>query len=511
MHSSHAMHRARWLFVLLLPLADARAQCAGVQCELRIRASAIPQFVEAPVSAARELVLGDKVEIRGEREGFGAVSNVGQATTIGSFTKVGGAFSGGDLLLGEHASISNDIMAANVLPAARQAERARRKAPESSYTSFTWTVRFPAPAQAAAIAAPALPANLAPGYYRELRINPGSVATLRTGTYYFDNLLVGRGGRLHLDNRAGTVVIHVRDILAHEGSLEFDGARSDVLVNYFGVRRVELASKFDGSLIAPNATLVVRAVRGVHEGMFYADIVRIDSGTLIKKTMISNRGPAIARFRPQMTDSAAGAANVVTQSDNENGGMPFPDTPAGRVLNDYFIAANAIGPDSLANYAEAQRQLHANADLVMPLLMSQYDALPHTVDTQMRRLTLVDMMRGVSDPVAYDTLVSIATMPIDPAIAAMQGDEHFQPSRYEEIIRARAVNGIGNVARTGDADATRFLLDTAVHGTGLSQLYAAREYLATGDREAHRATLRESLPAPQQYLAAQDAPPTGND
>jgi hypothetical protein len=41
----------------------------------------------------------------------------------------------------------------------------------------------------------------------------------------------------------------------------------------------------------------------------------------------------------------------------------------------------------------------------------------------------------------------------------------------------------------------------------MQQQYAAREYLASGDRETHRATLRRGLPPDLQYLATQDLQP----
>jgi hypothetical protein len=100
--------------------------------------------------------------------------------------------------------------------------------------------------------------------------------------------------------------------------------------------------------------------------------------------------------------------------------------------------------------------------------------------------------------------MAIASSPIDPALAAMRHDDHARPTMYEDIIRARAVNGLGEAARAGSADATGALLDFAIHGSGMQQQYAAREYLATGDREAHRTVLRNRLPPEMKYLATQD-------
>jgi hypothetical protein len=487
-------------FAFFGPLARAESPCNGSQCELRLVVTTAPEFAEAPVSAARELTLGDRVQIR-DGKAFGAISNVAGQTTLGANSHVSGAFTIGDLRIGENALIDHGIFARTVLPDTRKAERTRRQSPLAATESMTWSIRFPAPAQAPVMLAPATALTVAPAYYRELKITAKSTATLRTGTYFFDSLSIARGARLRLDNQEGTVVIHVRDFLIHEGTLEFTGQRSDVMLNYFGSRRVVLTGKFDGTLLAPYAMLTVRSVVGMHEGMFHADILEVDAGTVITKAKLSGRGPAIARLRTQTKQEAGGFANVVSEADMKNGGMPFPDSPAGRVLNDAFLSMNDYGPDADASYEEAKRQLHANAELVMPLLAAEYDQLPQSLETQVRRLTLVEMMRMTGHDVAYEPLMTIAKSPVNPALLAMKNDDHARPTMYEDIIRARAVNGLGEVARTGSADATSALLDFAIHGTGLQQQYAAREYLATGNREARRATLLQQLPPDLHYLA----------
>ena len=507
------LRQAVWLALLALTLSPAQAAapagaiaappCDGSQCELRLLVTSTPDFSEAPLSALRELTLGERVQVL-EGDKYGLVSNLGAQTIVGAGARVDGVYAGGDLRLGDAASISQDIYAQAVLPETRKAERARRRKPGTDTQSMRWSVRFPSPAQASVITVPGTTVQVTPAYYRELKVNARSVAVLRTGTYYFDSLTIARGAQLRLDDKEGTVVIHVRDFLTHEGTLEFSGARSDLMLNYFGTRRVELTGEFDGTILCPFATLLVRAVPGTHEGMFHADILRVDAGAIIKKAPISGRGPAIARLRTQTTQEAGEFANAVSKSDMENGGMPFPDTAAGRVLNDAFFAMNGFDADAEANYAEAARQLHANAELVMPLLAAQYDRLPQSLETQVRRLTLVEMMRLTSHEVAYEPLMAIARAPVDPALSAMQHDDHARPTMYEDIIRARAVNGLGEVARAGSADATSALLDFALHGSGMQQQYAAREYLATGDREAHRAILKDRLPPDMQYLASQD-------
>lgn len=499
------LRHTAWLAFLTftMPFAQAAPPCNGTQCELRLVVTSTPDFSEAPVSAVHELVVGDRAQIL-DGDKFGLISNLGAQTTLGAGARVGGVFAGGDLRLGDLASVGQNIHAHAVLPEARKAERARRKAPRTVTQSMAWNVHFPSPAQAPILSAPGTSFAVAPAYYRELKVNPKSTVTLRTGTYYFDSLTIARGAHLRLDTKEGTVVIHVRDFLAHEGALDFLGTRSDLMLNYFGTRRAELIGKFDGTILAPFATLVVRAATGMHEGMFHADILRVDDGAIVKKAMVSGRGPAIARLRTQTRQEAEQFANAVSKSDMENDGMPFPDTAAGRILNDAFFALSEFGSEADANYAAAAQQLRTNAELVMPLLVTQYDRLPPTLETQVRRLTLVEMMRLTSHEVAYEPLMAIANSPIDPALSAMRLDDHARPTMYEDIIRARAMNGLGEAARAGSADATSALLDFALHGSGMQQQYAAREYLATGDREAHRAVLRNRLPPDLKYLATQD-------
>lgn len=430
MNKKNRLHHAAWLalFTLMLPLARAATPCNGSQCELRLVVTSSPEFSEAPVSAIRELIVGDRAQIL-DGDKYGLLSNLGAQTTVGAGARVGGAFAGGDLRLGDLASVGQPIFAHAVLPETRKLERARRKQPGADKLSMAWNVQFPAPAQAPLISAPGTTLAVAPAYYRELKVNAKSTVTLRTGTYYFDSLSIARGAHLRLDTKEGTVVIHVRDFLVHEGALDYSGTRSDLMLNYFGTRRVELLGKFDGTILAPFAPLMVRAVAGAHEGMFHADSLRIGDGAIVKKAKVSGRGPAIARLRTQTKQEAAQFANAVSKFDMENGGMPFPDTVAGRILNDAFFALSGFAPDADADHAEAARQLHANAELVMPLLAAQYDRLPSSLETQVRRLTLVDMMRLTSHEVAYDPLMAIAKSPIDPALSAMQKDDHARSWR----------------------------------------------------------------------------------
>jgi hypothetical protein len=506
MDNNNWPRQAAWLALLTLslPMAHAGAPCDGSQCALRLVVTSTPEFSEAPLSALRELTLGARAQVL-DGDHPGLVSNLGSLTTLGPGASVGGAFTAGDLHVGDLARAGSVIYARAVLPETRQAERARRKKPGVDTQSMEWSVRFLSPAQPSVISVPGTTIQVAPAYYRELKVNAKSTATLRTGTYYFDSLTIARGANLRLDTKEGTVVIHVRDDLVHEGAIDYAGTRSDLMLNYFGTRRVELVGKFDGTILAPYATLVVRAAQGPHEGMFHADTLRIDDGAIIRKAQISGRGAAIARLRTQTKEEAREFTNAVSKSDMENDGMPFPDTAAGRILNDAFFAMNGFDAVAEAQYAEAARQLHANAELVMPLLAAQFDRLPQTLETQVRRLTLVEMMRLTSHEAAFEPLLAIARSPTDPGLSAMQQDDHARPTMYEDIIRARAVSGLGEVARTGSAEATNALLDFAVHGTGMQQQYAAREYLASGDREAHRAILKGRLPADLQYLASQEA------
>jgi hypothetical protein len=497
--------RAGWMLPLIcaLPLANAESACDAAKCELRFEITATPGFSEAALSARRELTVGDHAQVL-DHDAPGFISNLGSATRVGNGARIGGVFAAGDLVLGDSTRIGPDIYAFSVQPEARVAERARRHAPGTETLAMGWTITFPALAEPPVIVAPAARLALSPAYYRELRVNANAVATLRTGTYYFDSLTVARGAHLAFDDRDGTVVIHVREFLAYDGGLEYTAAHSDLLLNYFGTRRVDLDSKFDGTLFAPYATLVLHAA-GTHEGVFHADILRLDNGATVKKTRISGRGAALARLRTQSRDEAGRHDNVVSKLDERNGGMPFPDTAVGRVLNDAFFALNAVGPDANEVYAEARRQLKANAEAVMPMLVSSYDALPQSLETQVRRLSLVEMMRLTGSEASYEPLLAIARSPMNPALLAMPSDEQSRPTLYEDIIRARAINGIGEVARgSGSGEATQVLLDFALHGAGLQQQYAAREYLASGDREAHRAVLRERLPPKLQYLARID-------
>src|SRR5688572_11716952 len=197
MRNKDVLRHAGWLASLAFA-SVAAAHCDISACELRVQVTSTAGFAEAPVSASRELVLADRVQVL-DGESFGLISNLGDVTTVGAHSKAGGAFSGGTLTLADGASVASNIHARSVLPESRAVERRARKSPGTETQAMAWKVRFPAPLQAAVLLAPGRAQALEPGYYRELKANTHSVATLRTGTYYFDSLTVARGARLRLD------------------------------------------------------------------------------------------------------------------------------------------------------------------------------------------------------------------------------------------------------------------------------------------------------------------------
>lgn len=139
---------------------------------------------------------------------------------------------------------------------------------------FEWIVSFPE-SGAMPVATDAGPLLLPPGTYGALRITPGSLVRVETGTYRLESLLLEAGGVLDIDNTRGPVYLWVRDALQLAGQMRDYLLQGNVLLGYAGVAPPVLQSDVRLTLVAPRAAIIVPSTPRAHSGAFFARSVRL--------------------------------------------------------------------------------------------------------------------------------------------------------------------------------------------------------------------------------------------
>jgi hypothetical protein len=123
--------------------------------------------------------------------------------------------------------------------------------------------------------------HLAPGDYGAVAVPAGATLTLDGGTYRFASLFVAKGGTLVVP--PGEVVVHVLGALSHLGETRLSDATSHVTLGYFGDDSAHIAAQFRGTVVAPNAELVIGSARNVSfAGAFFARRLTVLPGTIVE-------------------------------------------------------------------------------------------------------------------------------------------------------------------------------------------------------------------------------------
>jgi hypothetical protein len=233
----------------------------------------------AALFGSEAVVLGDHVSVRAGSEHASIVS--GGDVVVGGESSVGNVFAAGRTLLGGKSVIEGAAatgaslerqQGAKVLGTARDGAVFRTH-------SLAWHVQFGASAHDALLS-PNEVRTLSPGDYGKVVVPSGAALTLAPGHYRFATLEVATGGTLVLG--AGETVMHVGASLVHRGETRLSGSAS-VVLGYLGSAAAVLDASFEGTVIAPNAALVLGAVRNSRfVGAFFARSVEVQPSSIVE-------------------------------------------------------------------------------------------------------------------------------------------------------------------------------------------------------------------------------------
>lgn len=481
-------------------------QCLAGSCNLQAHVVTVEEFGESSLSAFTELVLEKNVEIRDAPGKLGYISNLGKKTIFGEQSRAAGIYAGDQVVLHKRSLVEKRLFALLVTEKSGAKLPKLVEKPVDSHLLVNWKIEFPSLVQLGITVEPDVTQHIAPGYYKELTLKPKSTAVLTTGTYYFDKLVSEQGSVFQLKNENGTLIVNIRNELAHGGVFKFHGAPSDIMVTFHSTKTVEIASEFDGSLVAPNAIVVLHPQpEQTHDGIFYADSILVKAGAQIQKARVSQKGEAFAAMKPFVSMFSHQENPYPLDATTTEDELPFADNEIGRLLNDHFFKMYSGDENSIEEYEKSLKKLQEKADEVIAEIASTYYQTPETIDTQIRRLTLVEIMRSLQHEAAYQPLADIALSKIDPGILEIKEEHDFYPTKYEDIIRVRAISGI---ADSGHPASESMLLEVMANGSDFQKIYAARGYLNAEDREQRIAIMRTTLPEDLHYLTDLNADPS---
>lgn len=128
--------------------------------------------------------------------------------------------------------------------------------------------------------------TLSPGSYGLAMVKTSATLKLEGGSYYFDDLSFESGARLVLDDTE-PVTLYVRKGFTWRGRAEREGDASadklKLLVIALGNSAMPLESAFRGTVVAPNATLLLQPLPSgtAHWGAFFGKQVQVEADVVI--------------------------------------------------------------------------------------------------------------------------------------------------------------------------------------------------------------------------------------
>lgn len=141
-----------------------------------------------------------------------------------------------------------------------------------------WQVTYPEVSGAAVHLEPGQTSVLPPGRYASARTARDATLKLTSGSYYFDQgLELDSQGVLELDQSGGAVAVYANRV-HFRGSVHTTTAdRPNLLIAALGNEPVFVESSYDGALLAPRGSIVLRHVEGGHSGYFAAKEIEVDA------------------------------------------------------------------------------------------------------------------------------------------------------------------------------------------------------------------------------------------
>jgi hypothetical protein len=248
--------------------------------------------------------------------GFAAIANMGTgATSVGADARVGNVWSVGPATLRDRAGVNGFIRSqgtVTVPPTASVSGAVVQNTILTPPDTVTWTVTFPTPG-ADVFLQPDTSRTLAAGSFGAVTVQPRATLNLSSGTYFMQSLDLESQAHLSLDDSHGPVLLYVANSLIYRASVTDTAANpSAVLLGFAGSAPISIEASFDGTLVAPNASVTVGSL--VHHGAFFGKAVEVLSGATILAQGFASLPPGACAGAADGT--ACDDGNACTTSDH---------------------------------------------------------------------------------------------------------------------------------------------------------------------------------------------------
>jgi len=274
------------------PLANAsslfRARSALDNCPSQsiTSASNCAPLRSIAVYAARQLKIDDHASIRTSSGGYALSASGGSlTTTIGPDAQVGTILSVAPVDLRDRVSVTGFVKSSGAVTPGNGLTLSGPIIPQASLLPVPLTgfaAQFPATVVNTVPLEPGQTSTIVPGSYGDELIKQGATLRLSSGVYSFHSLDVESGGTLSLNTSAGPIFVYVETTLTYRGATVTErGANSDLLLAVFGTGLVSIESSFTGTLVAPNASIVLAFVTAGHSGSFFGLDVEVSPRTKV--------------------------------------------------------------------------------------------------------------------------------------------------------------------------------------------------------------------------------------
>jgi hypothetical protein len=435
--------------------------------------------------ASDDLKLADRVNV--VRNGPTTIVNAGTAeTNIGVEAQVGTVWSAGPIVMRDRAVATGNVTTKSTLTqwaGAVVQGTITENASVRPNDTIDWSVPISGTNLGQRDVQPDQTQPLDPGRYGPVSVKPRATLSLRSGTYFMDSLTVEPESHLDINETGGPVIVYVMGDLIFRGvGAAQDGDLNSFLVVVLGSGSQAIDSTFDGTLIAPNGTIVLATVSGTHKGAFFGKHIEV-------------RPDAVFQLRPYAHWDAFYSPDDA--NGGTNGPIPLPDTPAGQAIREHLTIFGAVGPGSVNAYNVSLSNLRGQADQVIPVLETAYESLPELA--YLSRWTVVHILSALQLPSALGglTVMALTPAPTPPAAMAAEGIDYVG----EELrIRAMAIRGVVALARTGNGEAESTLLSCIESCEGQARTSAVQGYISYGDREARKTQLRAQFGSSIDFL-----------
>lgn len=227
-----------------------------------------PLNIRAGIRTTHSLRLNDGAKIVLQGTGYSAVSNSGTDTVaLGVGAALGSILSRGNVSLADRSAVHGDIRTMGTVGYQnRDTITVSGSVYQNQRLTFgglfedtlNWVVFPPRSSQPLYFNPRTTPYEVMPGSYPETYLNSGATAILSAGTYYFKSLVVNDASQLLIDDTGGSVQIYVENGLNLFEPINYEfGETAQVFLGYKGTDQVNLEASFAGTLVAPNAKVVM--------------------------------------------------------------------------------------------------------------------------------------------------------------------------------------------------------------------------------------------------------------